>query len=297
MFPGWLSRMLSAMMIDESSISVASLSSSNAIYRVRSVDCDLVLKLATERELVVQRWVGQVLPLAVLGVVAAMPCSDVDVENRWVVATNAVSSDASMSGAETYASGLRKMAELHVSSAHRMPDVLSMGLSVRAGRLEYSSEEVGAVASAIELVNELLGLKIDPGMVNGLRAARSLLGSGVSLGSELCLAHGDLHQNNMLTVDDHVVLIDWADACISGPQWDLIFCNENMIDAYLAWSGVRNQHAFYKDLRIAVLFRCFEMLKAAVGFALSGQAPETTVTVKAFLSRIVQAAETREFRG
>jgi aminoglycoside phosphotransferase (APT) family kinase protein len=160
--------------------------------------------------------------------------------------------------------------------------------------------------SALSLYLNLLGVAVDGASLSELGRMDGLLAEQAALLREedsWTLLHGDLHLANIaLCPDGSVRLLDWGEAAIGPPAWDLALCGAEDAALYLAAWEERAPSAglserFYAQLRAAAVCRMHRLLELAIVRLLGEDQSLSAAALPVCLERMVEAAGSPEFRG
>jgi hypothetical protein len=173
-------------------------------------------------------------------------------------------------------------------------------------RIEYglSGETVHELPVLLNLLVAVLGISLNETVIREVSRIGTHFEEHVrrcaSSGS-LTLTHGDFHPRNvMYSAAGEVRILDWGEAAVGTPEWDLVMCGEEQLSGYLARRACLDERAFLERLRSAVILRMFRFIHAAIGLVFA----ESTVPSESFLmsiplyvARLLEAANSTLFRG
>jgi hypothetical protein len=213
---------------------------------------------------------------------------------RWSAATAAADRDLRRRG-------LGKLARVHGRFLGQTGILRDFGLSFEAPAWCEDGSEAAAIAGALRLCSDLLGLWIPPRTLDEIDAICRRLPEHLAplrAPRRLTLVHGDFHQGNVAAgPDGDVRILDWGEAVIQSPAWDLVMFEEPEIRSYLGAlppDAALDTGAFRAELRAAVICRMLQFLRAALralfGGAGQGDGEGLSRSLGICASRLVEAA-------
>jgi hypothetical protein len=213
-------------------------------------------------------------------------------------------------GRGTWRQGLARLARMHGRFAERAADLRTLGLAFRPPAWCDDNTSALAVCAALRVCAGILALPMESSAIDEVEdAARRLPEHLLPLREpdNLTLVHGDFHQGNVAAMPDGSIrIVDWGEATLHVPAWDLVAHSEEEIRDYLevrAAEGiaVRDDSRFFRQLRAATIGRMLGFLQACIRVLLgdgpSGAEEGLARCLPMCTARLIEAASDRAFRG